>query len=70
MDRKSQNKRILEFLASGRSLTPIEALRRFNVWRLSGRVLELREAGWPIVTDMVTNKRTKKRYASYTLVEK
>lgn len=49
----SQRDRILEALRHGESLTPLSALRRFGTFRLGARILELREAGYRIVTDKV-----------------
>lgn len=49
----SQAQRILNHLRAGKHLTPIEALSRFSCLRLSGRILELREAGYRIHTRMV-----------------
>lgn len=65
MDRKSQNKEILAWLQSGKSITPLEALERFGCFRLGGRIFELKAEGWPIVTDTVTENG--KRFASYRL---
>lgn len=61
----SQNQQILKHLKSGKSLTPLEALKRFGCWRLSGRILELRQQGWPVVTRTV--RRGGKAYASYRM---
>lgn len=65
MDRKSQNEEILAWLQSGRSITPLEALEKFGCFRLGGRIHELRAAGHPIVTDMVT--KNGKHFAEYRL---
>lgn len=46
--KKPQKQRILEWLQSGRTLTPLEAWREFGCYRLSARILELREAGHKI----------------------
>lgn len=50
----SQRLRVLRHLAKGKSLTPLNALRLFGTLRLSGRIKELRDEGWPIETEMVT----------------
>lgn len=65
MNTKSQNKEILAWLRSGKSITPLEALEKFGSFRLGGRIHELRAAGYPIVTDTVT--KNGKRFASYRL---
>lgn len=56
---------ILDYLKSGRSITPLEALNLFGVFRLSGRILELREAGYPIETEIIHENG--KHFASYFL---
>lgn len=60
-----QADRILGHLASGKTLTPLQALQRFGTLRLSGRILELRQRGHDIRTDMV--RRGQKRVARYWL---
>ena len=62
----SQCERILAHLEAGHTLTPIEALQRFNCFSLSQRVTELRQRGHPIVTRMVKLK-SGKRVAEYRL---
>lgn len=59
----TQTDRILRYLKSGRSLTPIGALSRFRCFRLAARVRDLRRAGVSVKTQMV--KRGGKSYASY-----
>jgi hypothetical protein len=65
MDRKSQNKEILAWLQSGKSITPLEALEKFSCFRLGGRIHELRAAGYPIVTTTVA--KNGKHFAEYRL---
>lgn len=65
MDRKSQNEIVLAHLESGRSLSPLEALERYGIFRLGGRVFELKKQGVSIVTKMVT--KNGKRFAEYSL---
>ena len=65
MSTASQEARILRHLKAGHGLTPIGALNRFNCFRLSGRILSLRQQGHRIRTDTV--KRGNKRFARYTL---
>lgn len=59
----SQAERILKHLKSGRKLTPLQALQKFGTLRLSGRVLELRQAGYDIKTTIV--RRGASRVAQY-----
>lgn len=51
---KTQRDAILDDLKSGLLLTHLDALRRYGCSRLAARVLELREAGYPIITQRVT----------------
>lgn len=63
----SQNSKILRHLMKGKTLTPIQALNLFDCFRLSARIKNLRVAGFPIVTDLIT--KGKKTFASYSLTE-
>lgn len=64
----SQEKRILAHLKSGRTLTPLEALRLYGCLRLGARILDLRDKGHNIVTQMV--EVGGKRVARYSLATK
>lgn len=66
MKRKSQAALILDHLQHGGGITPLGALHMFDCLRLSGRILELRRAGWNIKTEMIT-MNTGKSVAYYTL---
>ena len=66
MKRKTQKQKIKEWLESGRSITPIEALEMFGSFRLGAIIFTLREEGMPIKTEFVTN-RYKTKFAKYTL---
>jgi hypothetical protein len=46
----SQNKQILAHLQRGDALTPIEALTKYNCFRLASRIHELRTDGHDIMT--------------------
>ncbi len=61
----SQNEQILKALRKGRKITPLDALRNFGCFRLSARILELRQDGCPIETEKVNGKP----YARYSLVK-
>ena len=65
MTRKSQNERIRKYLERGKSINPMSALLMFDCFRLSGRIYDLKAAGLPIVTTLVT--KGEKRYAEYKL---
>lgn len=49
----TQTQRILAYLKSGRTLTPIQALRKFKTFRLAARVAEIRQLGHNVKTEMV-----------------
>jgi len=66
MKRRTQKDKIKEWLESGRSITPIEALEMFGSFRLGAIIFTLREEGMPIKTEFVTN-RYKTKFAKYTL---
>jgi hypothetical protein len=66
----SQKDMILEYLQLGNPITPLEALRHFGCFRLGARIADIKKDGHTIRTEMVTDKRTGKRYASYSLIEK
>lgn len=63
----SQNKAILAHLEAGLSITPLEALKRYQCFRLGARIFDLKRQGHNIITDMVQDGR--KRYASYKIVK-
>jgi hypothetical protein len=56
---------ILQHLKSGKTLTPLQALKAGFGMRLSARILELRQAGYDVKTTMV--KRGRSRVAEYRL---
>lgn len=63
--KRSQADRIIDYLATGRPLTPIVALRRFSTLRLGARILELKRQGHPITSRLV--KRGDAHVAEYRL---
>jgi len=65
--KRSQNDMILDYLKSGKSITPLEALDKFGCMRLGARISDLRKRGHPIRSDNVV--KNGKRYAKYSLVE-
>ena len=62
----SQNAMILNFLKSGGSLTPIEALQKFQCFRLAARIDNLRNKGYVIETEILKDDNGKS-YASYSI---
>lgn len=63
---KTQIAHLKEHLRSGRSISPLEALGLYGVFRLAARIKELRNAGWAINTD-IGEDRTGRTYARYAL---
>ncbi len=63
---KTQNKQILHYLSKGKSLTPLDALRRFDCLRLAARIYDLRSAGHDIDNFLYTTKNGK-RVSKYRL---
>lgn len=62
---RSQADLILEYLKTGKSISPLEALEKFGCFRLGGRVYDLKKAGHRITTSIV--ERNGKRFAEYRL---
>ena len=64
---ESQRKNIKNWLLSGKSITPIEALQMFGAFRLSAIIFVLKnEDNMNIRTDMIYEPNGR-RYARYTL---
>lgn len=65
MNAASQESRILRHLQSGKTLTPLEAWRRFGAYRLGARIYKLRRRGYKIKREIVV--RGKAHFARYSL---
>ena len=63
MKKLSQEQRILHYLMTGRGLTPLQALKKWGCFRLSGRIFEIKKWGYGIESHLV--KRNGKRFAEY-----
>ena len=68
-NKATQSNQILEYMRQGNSITPLEALNLFGCMRLDARIYALSQAGHVIHREMVHDKRTGKKYASYRLLE-
>lgn len=55
----SQDARILEYLKEGHSLTPLDALKRFNCFRLGARMYDLKREGWKVCSEIVRGENGK-----------
>lgn len=65
----TQNQAILNWLKPmGRTISPMQALKKFNCWSLSSRISDLKKQGHRIKSELVTDKKTKKQYARYSLL--
>ena len=67
--RPTQANKILFYLKQGYSITPLEALKLFECFRLGARIHELKKRGYLIQTKMVITNN-KKYIAEYRLEEK
>ena len=56
--KRSQGQKIIDYLATGRGLTPLVALQRFSCFRLGARILELKRQGHPITSRLVKRGET------------
>ncbi|HEY4357979.1 MAG TPA: helix-turn-helix domain-containing protein [Acidobacteriaceae bacterium] len=61
----TQTQQVADHLKRHNAITPMEALRRYGIFRLAARINELRKARISIVTTMVT--RGGKTYARYVV---
>ena len=61
----SQNLEILSYLKTGKTLTPLQALKLFGSLRLGARIFNLREQGHNITSTMI--EVGEKRVALYAL---
>ena len=65
---RTQLDHLKNHLRSGRSITPLEALGLYGVFRLAARMKELRDQAWDIATE-IRKDPNGKIYAVYTLGE-
>ena len=63
-DTRSQCKRLLDYLATGKEITPLQALDRWGIYRLGARIFDLRQQGHDIRSRLVVGR---KRFAAYRL---
>ena len=61
----SQEQQILEYLKTGKSITPLDALNKFGCFRLGARIWDLRKKGHHI--EEMDTKLNGKRFARYFL---
>jgi hypothetical protein len=61
----SASHKLESWLLNGKTITALQALNKWGCMRLSARINELRNAGFPILTDSV--KQNGKIFARYRL---
>jgi len=64
----TQSEQILAHLKAGKSITPLLALRKFDCLRLGARIWDLRQDGHPIIKQTAYDRKSKKHFASYSLL--
>lgn len=64
--KKSKMDHLKAHLASGKSITQLEALGLYGLFRLAARIKELRDRGWDISTE-VRKDPNGNTYAAYVL---
>jgi hypothetical protein len=62
----SATDRLRKHIESGKAITPMQALDKFGIFRLGARILDFRNEGYNIVTEIVN--KNGKRFAKYKLV--
>ena len=67
--RMSQNTQILNYKKRGKKITASIAQKKFNCWRLSARIQELRVQGAKEGFDILTEKLGKSSFARYSLIQ-
>lgn len=57
---RSQTDRILEYMLSGKSITPLEALNLFGSMRLGARIADIKAKGYLVYSEYVQTENGKK----------
>lgn len=65
MSEQSQCASLLRYLKKHKSITPLMALDVLGIYRLAGRIFELRQRGFDIKTTMIQTRHA--RVARYSL---
>ena len=69
MDKVTQDQTILNHLKSGKTITPMDAVKYYDIYRLSANIERLRKAGYDIVTHYERNNSGIGRHARYELMK-
>lgn len=67
---KSQEQKILDYMATHGSISTMQAIRNFGCTRLSARIYDLRDQGFEINAERKYDKRSKTTYCRYSLTER
>ena len=65
----TQIEKIIDYIETEGSITPIDALREFGCMRLASRMSDLKRLGYPVISKMETSKNRRGepvRYARYS----
>ena len=62
----SQIEAIREHLLKGKSITPLEALKKYGCFRLAAVVFNIRAEGYVVETELLHKKQ--KKWAKYSLI--
>lgn len=57
---KSQTDRILDWMLTGHTITPLEALNKFGSLRLGARIAEIKARGYLVYSEFVPTPNGKK----------
>ena len=68
MDKITQDQTVLNHLKSGKTITPMDAVKYYDYYRLSANIERLRKAGYNIVTHYERNSSGKGTHARYELI--
>lgn len=66
--KKTQCTMILKDLAKGKTITALDALNRYQCFRLASRIFDLRQEGWKIEKKAVV--KNGRSYAAYFIPQK
>ena len=64
-----QKEVILKYLQKHKSITSLQAFKKFNITRLSAVIYQLRDEGYDIETERKINKNTGTSFGYYTLIK-
>ncbi len=63
--KETQKQKILAYIDSHGSITPMDALNKFGCMRLGARIYELKQEGYPIQTEIEVHKNLNGEYVQY-----